>query len=112
MKLKLLLIGVLLSLGGCATMRVEPTVVRTYQSKDGDVLVLLDAPCASVKGALEHLIPDLRPELKAAHILWKGKTHDACWVKQEDGSTLVVDDTGDAGTVEGGAFSPQEGTGV
>lgn len=100
-------LAVLFSLAGAAH---PADIVRSYESKAGDVLVLSSEPCTTMKGIFaDYPVPGRHPELKAAKMLWKGKPLDACWMIV-DGLTMVIDETGDNGAIEGSPFDPKTGT--
>src|SRR5574340_1595284 len=109
MKLKpLLLAFAALAVMGASVHTARSADVQTFATANGDVLVLSDAPCTTMKGVFAQVPLDERnPNLKAAKMLWQGAYLDACWAKDPaSGQTIVVDETGDAGALEGSPFKP------
>lgn len=91
----------------------EANVVRSYTSAAGDVLALSSDPCTTMTGFFAQFpLEDRKPELKAGKMIWKGKPLDVCWLKGPKGETLVVDETGEAGVIEGSPFDPKGQIGV
>lgn len=85
---------------------IAAEAVANYSTKDGDLLVLIDAPCTTTLGVFASMPEDLRPEFKAAALRWQGAVLEACWALSEDGKHLLVDQNGATGIVEGGPFQP------
>ncbi len=115
LKSLLVLFTTLLLIGGAVHLAKadEVTVIKTYTSDAGDVLALSDAPCTTMKGAFIGVpLTDRSPNLKAAKLMWQGQALDACWIKAPTGETLVIDETGDAGAVEGSIFEPAPSKGA
>lgn len=81
--------------------------VSSFSTENGDLIVLIDAPCTATLGVLANVPEDIRAKLKAAVVRFNGQALEACWGLTEDNKHFIIDQTGDVGVIEGSAFQPQ-----
>ena len=81
--------------------------VSSFTAPNGDIVVLLDAPCTATLGVFAQAPAEDLAKLKAAAVRFNGQVLEACWLIVDDDKHFIIDQTGDAGIIEGSPFQPQ-----
>ena len=82
----------------------------TLKGPDGTEVRLQDSPCVSTAGVLANMPANLHVSFKAASVLWEGKTYEACYADNGDGTIYLVDEAGDAGALPKSVFKEDTST--
>jgi predicted RNA-binding Zn ribbon-like protein len=99
------LIGIIVLLGFCSPVVAQTAMV--FHNREV-TLRLMQSPCsdANVRPKIQ---PDFQDQFRTAVVLWQGKRLTACWIAlPESREVLIVDETGDNGTLPMSVFKREE----
>lgn len=86
---------------------VANETVMTLQT--GKVTVRLMQSQCSAEKVLPKIQPAFQDQFRTAAVLWRGSWLTACWIAlPESRDVLIVDETGDNGTLPMSAFKPED----
>ena len=91
-----------------ATSVNAATLDGALQGPSGPVNLRLTQDACTEPKVLQFLQTTAVPLMRAGTVAWQGKTYNMCWtLAPDDGVVIVVDETGDYGTVPLQAFTRQ-----
>ncbi len=83
----------------------EPAMVLHSR---GVSIRLQKTPCTATD-VVVRIKPEMVGQFHAGTVVYRGKTYKACWTMlPETNEVLIVDDSGDHGTLPKSAFKPEE----
>jgi len=74
------------------------------KSGQNEIRIRTDA-CKSEK-VLDKVKNDYHKDFRSALVKWEGKDYAACWMVLPSGEVLILDETGDYGTIPQSLFRP------
>jgi hypothetical protein len=104
---KLLALSIAAMATACASTPELPAGL-VYQT--ASITVRIGAPPCAHDGikAVISAVPQLAVrDFRQAVVVWKGESFAACWMLLDAATVLIVDETGDAGTIPRAQFKPE-----